>query len=325
MVDKLNFALFNVRRYIWQKEIALGRKKRPSFDWNGEKKYYSFYGTEITSLREGNILIKHLLELDEPCFIGRIGTVEMGVLSDAIAKEYHLKSSIKQSSKKVLCNNAGFFPENPADEDIMKWANIYKESIKLLDVHASFDTHSEDYVASKFCPNARITQLCALEPYYFDSPWSHALLGKKVLVVHPFESTIKNQFINRTKLFKNPEVLPEFELKTVKAVLSLAGEETPFSTWFDALDYMKCEINKIDFDIAILGCGAYGIPLGGYIKSMGKKAIIMGGATQLLFGIVGARWEKTGVMNQYINEYWVHPSASETPKHSGKVENACYW
>ena len=37
MVDKLNFALFNVRRYIWQKEIALGRKKRPSFDWNGEK------------------------------------------------------------------------------------------------------------------------------------------------------------------------------------------------------------------------------------------------------------------------------------------------
>jgi threonine dehydrogenase-like Zn-dependent dehydrogenase len=36
------------------------------------------------------------------------------------------------------------------------------------------------------------------------------------------------------------------------------------------------EIGKIDFDVAILGCGAYGLPLAAAIKGMGKQAIHLG-------------------------------------------------
>ena len=63
---------------------------------------------------------------------------------------------------------------------------------------------------------------------------------------------------------------------------------------------MQKEIDKIDFDIAILGCGAYGYPLASYIKSIGKKAIHIGGATQLIFGIKGKRWEKASFINEKV-------------------------
>ena len=43
-------------------------------------------------------------------------------------------------------------------------------------------------------------------------------------------------------------------------------------------EYMKAEINKSNYDICILGCGAYGFPLAAHVKRMGKKAIHMGGS-----------------------------------------------
>ena len=110
-------------------------------------------------------------------------------------------------------------------------------------------------------------------------PWTYSLKGKKILVVHPFSETIESQYKNKKKkLFKNSEVLPEFaSLQTIKAVQSIAGNPVGFDTWFDALDWMKSEIDKKDFDIALLGCGAYALPLAAHIKRMGKKVVHMGG------------------------------------------------
>ena len=87
-------------------------------------------------------------------------------------------------------------------------------------------------------------------------------------------------------------MLPDFELKTIKAVQTIAGQKSEFETWFDALESMKDQISKTDFDIAIIGCGAYGFPLASYVKDLGKQAIHLGGVTQLLFGIKGKRWEE---------------------------------
>ena len=85
---------------------------------------------------------------------------------------------------------------------------------------------------------------------------------------------------------------------------------------------------KIDFDIAILGCGAYGMPLAVKLKRAGKQAVHLGGATQLLFGIKGTRWEAKNYptnIAKLFNEYWVRPSASEKVKGREKVEGGCYW
>ena len=180
-------------------------------------------------------------------------------------------------------------------------------------------------------------QLLLLEPYHAKHPWSRVLKGKKVLVIHPFAETIQHQYEQkRTLLFKNPDVLPEFQLETIKAVQSLGGQ-SPFNTWFDALEYMKDEIDKRDYDIALIGCGAYGFPLAAHVKRTGKKAVHLGGALQLLFGIKGKRWInpyygkvflpflKENYYNNLMNEFWVYPSESERPSNAANVEGACYW
>jgi hypothetical protein len=146
------------------------------------------------------------------------------------------------------------------------------------------------------------------------------------LVIHPFTESISRQYnSNRGKIFSNPNVLPKFELFTVKAVQSIAGNKTAFNNWFEALDYMFIEAIKIDFDVAIIGCGAYGLPLAAKIKQYGKKAIHLGGATQILFGIKGNRWDKIPEISQLYNDYWIRPLNSEKPQYVDKVEGACYW
>ena len=88
---------------------------------------------------------------------------------------------------------------------------------------------------------------------------------------------------------------------------------------------MKEQIRKIDFDIAIIGCGAYAFPLGAYVKKLGKKAIVLAGATQILFGIKGRRWDNHPVISKLYNEYWVRPKENEKPKQYSRIEGGCYW
>ena len=88
------------------------------------------------------------------------------------------------------------------------------------------------------------------------------------------------------------------------------------------------EAMKIDFDVAIIGCGAYGFPLAAKLKLAGKQAIHLAGATQLLFGIKGKRWEENGAfayVQKFFNDAWVYPSDEDKPKEAAKVENGCYW
>ena len=185
----------------------------------------------------------------------------------------------------------------------------------------------EEFFFRKKLKRCKKIPLKDLSPFENTPPWTRALYGKKVLVIHPFEKTIKKQYKNRTNLFKNQEILPNFELITFKAVQTIGGENEKFNDWFEALNYMKKRISKIDFDIAIIGCGAYGFPLAAHIKRMGKKAVHFGGGTQLLFGILGKRWEdqEDKKMIQHINQYWVRPTLDERPKKYKELENGAYW
>ena len=99
-----------------------------------------------------------------------------------------------------------------------------------------------------------------------------------------------------------------------------------FDNWFEALDSMKSDISKINFDIASLGCGSYGMPLATFIKKvLKKKAVHLGGNVQVLFGIKGSRWENDAKFNSLINSHWVKPLPDETPEGHQTIDNSSYW
>lgn len=142
--------------------------------------------------------------------------------------------------------------------------------------------------------------------------------------LHPFKDTIESQYKKRELLFNN-NILPKFELITYKNVQSV-GNDGPHDNWYESLKVMKEDISKIDFDIALLGCGGYGLPLVNFIKTeMVKSAIYIGGGLQILFGIKGKRWNNHDVISKLYNEHWVSPSSGEISPHSHKIEGGCYW
>jgi hypothetical protein len=267
-------------------------------------------------------LIQMKLNSTEPVMIARFGSTEI----KAILYPY-LPFLFRILLKKRILNNmdtlSGFFPSS--DATIRKFSKLMIDDMKLLDVLGSW--RIEESFLEKFYPTAKRIKLNNLEPYLQDNPWSIALKNKKVLVIHPFNKTIESQYHSkREKLFGDPNVLPAFQsLQTIKAVQTIAGQKSNFDNWFDALDFMKSEIDNKDFDIAIIGCGAYGFPLAAHVKRIGKKAIHLGGATQILFGIKGKRWVENSNFNHIINEYFVFPNDSDKVQNAKKVEDACYW
>jgi len=275
------------------------------------------YGREILDNEKGSEVIFNALKEDKPLFVGRLGAGEMRML------EFYLSNWDFEVIKKMLENNTGFFPST--NENIKKLAKEYIEALKKVDILGVWYNPLEDFVVKKFAKDAILVTSGAIHtPFFAIKPWSEALKGKKVLVIHPFSESIKKQYQKRELLFKNPKILPEFELDVLKAVQTIAGNrDERFKTWFEALEYMKKEIEKRDFDIAIIGAGAYGFPLGAFVKSLGKKAIHMGGSTQLLFGIKGKRWDERNEFKRLFNKHWIRPI--EKPKNFKRVENGCYW
>jgi len=158
-----------------------------------------------------------------------------------------------------------------------------------------------------------------------------ALEGKKVLVISPFEESIKIQFPKRKHLFttgkQNNFEYPDFELLTLKCPNTIKGNDPfPHNNWIETYNDMCEKINLLEFDVAILGCGSYGMPLAHYIKKIGKGSIYAGSYAQVMFGIKGKRWEIEGNPHcSFWNEHWKCPEDNEIPKSADKVEGGCYW
>jgi len=280
---------------------------------------------EIVSLENANEFLAAEINESSSFMAGRVGGTEMGCITNTILQEKGYIKTIDFDAYEKGNHANGLFPLNQSTFDRFK--NIMNAATEECDLVGAVYWILEEYHFKKHLHNdAMISHVRVFDFWRFDHPWTKALEGKKVLVIHPFEDTIRSQYQKRRYLFSNPEMLPEFQLYTLKAVQTIAGQKDDrFVDWFEALDYMYNEAMKIDFDVALIGCGAYGYPLAAKLKKAGKCSIHMGGVTQILFGIIGSRWENEPGASDFFNEYWVRPSADEIPTGAQNVESGCYW
>lgn len=283
------------------------------------------YKKTVLSSDEGNEKLKELIKAGKPFAAVRYGGTEAKTIADVLYTQAGGKlGGLSDKTLQRIMTLSGFFP---ADKDqLFTFTDLYMEAAKEVDLLGVWNIVMQSYLADNATKNAELSELRLFEPYYFESPWSAMLKGKRVVVIHPFAETIESQYQKREKLFENKDILPEFELRTVKAVQTLAGEtDDRFKNWFEALEYMYDEVVKEDFDIALIGCGAYGFPLATKIKQAGKQAIHIGGSLQLLFGIKGKRWDNHEVIGKLYNDAWVRPGENDILKKGDSVEGGCYW
>lgn len=284
----------------------------------------TFKELSLVNKVEGNKQIINLILSNKPFVISRFGAVELEIIIEILAERCGL-SKTKEESIQLFKNNAGFFSCNKSN--IEKYVDLILNNVNKIDYIGYWDLRSQNYILNNYMNKTKIVPFESLEPYRFNVPWSKCLEGKRVLVIHPFAKTIMEQYKKRELLFKNQNILPKFELIAFKSVQSIGGEcdSKDYSSWFDALNDMHERIKKIDYDIALIGCGAYGMPLSIMIKEDGKQAIHVGGSLQIMFGIKGKRWEKEKHVQEMINENWCSPLEEEKPKRYLSVENGCYW
>ena len=285
-----------------------------------------------------NIILK-TLSSDKPCMVARFGANEQRITANYISIKRGRKQLVRalcghqpfwwwdKQVRREFTTIAGFFPDE--DSFLRRYSERMINDTKSLDVLLCWFGW-ESLLIDADSGRISLVGLQEAEPWWQNVPWTKFLEGKRVLVVHPYAELIQRQYMNREKLFANKLILPNFELKTLKAVQSIGGKVDGYENWFEALKWMENEMDKVDYDVALIGCGAYGFCLAAHAKRSGKKAVHLGGALQLLFGIKGNRWEDESYhpvfnYNNLFNEFWVKPDSSYRPDNAEQFEGACYW
>lgn len=275
----------------------------------------------IPSLEQSNTNISNLIEAKKSFLVGRVG---LGG-GTAITALTYAKQPIHPQFYIWIYQTEGFYGIPNFD----RFAQLYFNSIQSSDLQAYWGDPSfpgfieyENFITP---PNQSLIEPGSLDAYVFERPWTQKLAGKKVLIIHSFKESIDKQLKIKDKIWSNDNFLPEAEYLTYKPVQSLGGFG-PHTSWYDSFDRMCDDISKIDFDIALVAAGGYGMPLCGFIKeSLNKGAIYVGGCLQLFFGIKGRRWDTNNNITKLYNENWIRASLEETPSSAPLVENSCYW
>lgn len=290
----------------------------------------------ILNLRRSNNGISNFIRSDKPFLICKISEESGGL---AISNHFNElpKNIALHEIISFVKHKAGIYSNNP--KDYKDYAKLYFEVIKTCNAIAYLPPNISQlrtFAELNFYNNLKDTPPIhheSLEPYYatMDNliPWSHQLLGKKVLIIHPFTDSFKLQLKKKFKIYpKNPIFLEGQEFVFYKSY-NTAGKNHIHKDWKDTFQRMCSEISKLDFDIALIGCGGYGVPLAGFIyDKLKKQAIQIGGGLQLLFGVMGKRWENTEMWNTIIREQgcnFVKPSGDEILINKHLVNDGCYW
>ncbi|HVA82065.1 MAG TPA: hypothetical protein VNF29_14145, partial [Candidatus Binataceae bacterium] len=220
---------------------------------------------------------------------------------------------------------AGIYPPDPST--LSRFCREYLKTLEGLDLLAVWYQFGEAAARRRYAPRATLCALSALEPYYHARPWSAQLAGKRVVVVSPFERSIRSQYERREKIWAaKPDLLPEFDLRIVRCPQPAGIIDQPeYADWFVALQALKAQLGAHPFDVAIIGAGAWSIPLAVYAKSLGAFGIHLGGTTQLLFGIMGGRWDSNAQIGAFVNDSWTRPADDERPSKYRLHENGSYW
>lgn len=162
-----------------------------------------------------------------------------------------------------------------------------------------------------------------------ERPWTHALRGKRVLIVSAFAATIQTQLPRLVDVY-GIDLFPGCTLTTIRPPQTQGAE--PSREFNEELEEFcgRLDAIKDTYDVALVSCGGYGNLVCNHIYEKNhKSAIYVGGVLQMYFGILGERWvrERPDVVAlfQRGNPAWTRPSEAEKPANYGAVEGACYW
>ena len=306
--------------------------------------YHTTRGFKELMFHDNRVLYEYIqtkLHDNKHFILPRVSGIEnnVAVFSRVIRDKMHtdlepLRSYIAKTLP-AMKNNAGILLKN--DTETEHYSTLYLSAIDHCEMMAGWDIQGNyiGHIAQShaFLRNVYSSKIMywalALDVfhYIYDTPWTHALKGKRILIISPFEESILEKITIRSHIYDGVDLFPECEFITLKPPQTQAGESSRgFTIEFD--DFKSRVEQVIDqFDVALVSCGGYANPICSFIYENGKSAIYVGGVLQMYFGILGARWlqERPDIIKLFSNKYWSRPKSTERPINSQNVEGGCYW
>lgn len=278
----------------------------------------------VLNATEGGDLIARKIADGAPSAIGKIGASELRILNRwRRAATRGRKPRFPDWLREEAMIGPGVFPAT--DEILARFAAYWLERLRMTDGLAVWHHPGEADIVDAYCAAADYIAFESFEPYLSPRPWTRGLAGRRVAVVTPFPRTVRAQYARRREIWGEAEILPDFDLRTIEAPLSPALAPPRHSDWFARLEDMMERLEREAFDVALIGAGAMSIPLCAHAKALGRIGIHTGGATQVLFGVRGRRFDAERRIAPWINPSWVRPFPEETPERGDLVENGAYW
>lgn len=146
--------------------------------------------------------------------------------------------------------------------------------------------------------------------------WYSILQDKAILLVNSFAPLMEQQY-NCGNIFKIDPAFPVlsniFAYKTPYTFFN----KGPDNNFFETLDRMKEDISGINFDIAIISCGAYAVLLSDFCNQLGKTGISIGSRMHSMWGINPAMQDNPLWISKIPDEY--------IPVDYSKIERGGYW
>jgi len=269
----------------------------------------------------------------EPFFIGRLSGNEPNLCACVISC---IEMPHYLIERMMFCAGIQF----NADSDVDEYVTTYRESFQSCDLVGAWSGGSMinqtqlfyDIIKcdGKWSPISAV----GLEPYYYmDNPeyaYHRIFENKKVLILSSHSKTIKSQLKKLDKLFNVP-IFPTSAKIFVHKPPQQNGGNHDEQSWQAHFQILQNDIKRIHdkffpFDIALVSCGGFGMPISAFIREkMGKSVIYVGGALQLFFGVMGARWARSEAILNQVNEHWTAPLDVDKPPEPFTCENSCYW
>lgn len=290
------------------------------------------YDTKRDSFFKLQNLLKCKLEKNEKFLIGRLSGNETNFVG-----KYLKNNTITKHLVYSMSNNAGILLKNI--EDIKQYITNYLDAVKNSDLLGIWTGGmlSQCMEFYKYLEetqiNTNVIAAQSLEPYYYFEESEYYLdqifKNKKILVLTSHSNTIKKQIKQLEKIYPDKKIFNDCQFFVYKTASQHCGNSDG-NSWLYHFNNMKEDLKKIqrfyDFDIAFVGCGGFGMPICNYIYSeLDKSALYIGGAIQLLFGVLGKRWNANKTINKIKNDYWCYPEDSDKHGKPELVEGGCYW
>jgi hypothetical protein len=265
-----------------------------------------------------------IVEERKPAAVGRLGAVEANIVFWArripAAFPLNLMRPLFRETR-TGATNAGVRPRNR--DSYLLFGNLAYHAMTRLDLCGVWKTDYEAHILTAL-PTVPVFNGETFAPSINGAHhWMRSLNGKRVLVVSPFEATIKHQIPKLADVWSGAGWKPEIDFQVVRFPY-LIDDGFP-EPWWEVHNRIGSVVAAGDYDVALFGCGGLGLPFAAMAKEAGRVGIQLGGQLQLLFGIYGRRHLDQDWHRVSMNSHWVSPDADEVPQSAKRVENGCYW